>query len=265
MSVISLLSDFGYIDPYVAEMKAVIYSISPKSHVIDISHEIRKFDIRMGAFVLASATPFFPKKTIHVAVVDPGVGTKRRSIIIETERSIFVGPDNGLLLLAAKKEQVLNIFNIKNPKYMLSEVSKTFHGRDIFAPTAAHLANGVDPSDFGPRLNEYIRPKYAQIRTKNGVLLGEVIHIDDFGNIISNISSEDLKQAGIHKGDSLKISLGKKDLILDFCEAYGEVPSKTPLALIGGSNFLEVVVNQGNASKIFKILVEDLFLVSGMT
>jgi len=262
MSIISLLSDFGHKDPYVAEMKAVILSIAPQARIVDITHEIEKFNIRMGAYVLASATPYFPPNTIHVAVVDPGVGTKRRSIIAETRRSLYVGPDNGLLMLAAYKEHITNVYQIDNPKYMLSKVSKTFHGRDIFAPAAAHLAQGNKPSDFGPAIQDYILPEFAKPHARNGELLGEVLHIDDFGNIISNITLEDLEKMEFHEGTSFLVRLGGKTLNIRFCSAYGEVPAGTPLALIGSSNFLEVADNQGNASRIFKAKVGDTFHVS---
>ena len=262
MSIISLLSDFGHKDPYVAEMKAVILSIAPQARIVDITHEIEKFNIRRGAYVLASATPYFPPNTIHVAVVDPGVGTKRRPIIAETKRSLYVGPDNGLLMLAAHKEHITNVYQIDNPKYMLSKVSKTFHGRDIFAPAAAHLAEGNKPSDFGPAIQDYILPEFAKPHARNGELLGEVLHIDDFGNIISNISAEDLERARFHEGNSLLVRLGGKTLNIRFCSAYGEVASGTPLALIGSSNFLEVAVNQESASRIFRAKVGDTFHVS---
>jgi len=262
MSIISLLSDFGHKDPYVAEMKAVILSIAPQARIVDITHEIEKFNIRMGAYVLASAAPYFPPNTIHVAVVDPGVGTKRRSIIAETRRSLYVGPDNGLLMLAAHKEHITNVYQIDNPKYMLSKVSKTFHGRDIFAPAAAHLAQGNKPSDFGPAIQDYILPEFAKPHARNGELLGEVLHIDDFGNIISNITLEDLEKMEFHEGTSFLVRLGGKTLNIRFCSAYGEIPAGTPLALIGSSNFLEVADNQGNASRIFKAKVGDTFHVS---
>ena len=145
MSIISLLSDFGLKDAYVAEMKAIIITINPLVRLIDITHQIEKFSIRRAAYILASVTPYFPEKTIHLAVVDPGVGTKRRPIIVETKRGLYVGPDNGLLMLAAYKEDIINVYLIDNPKYMLSKVSKTFHGRDIFAPAAAYLDKRCDP------------------------------------------------------------------------------------------------------------------------
>jgi len=262
MCIISLLSDFGHKDPYVAEMKAVILSINPKVRIVDVTHEIEKFNIRMGSYVLASAAPYFPKNTVHVAVVDPGVGTKRRPIIVETSRSFYVGPDNGLLMLAAHKEHITNVYEIDNPDYMLPNVSKTFHGRDIFAPAAAHLTEGTKPSMFGQPLQDYVVPEFAKPRQRNGEVLGEVLHVDDFGNTISNISSEDLKKAGIHEGDLLDVRLGGKTVTLRFCSAYDEVPVGTPLALIGGSNFLEVAVNQESASRTFRAKVGDKFAVS---
>ena len=204
MSIISLLSDFGQKDPYVAEMKAVILSINPQARIVDITHEVEKFNIRMGAFILASATPYFPPNTVHVAVVDPGVGTERRSIIVETKRGFYVGPDNGLLMLAAHKEGIVKVYHIDNPKYMLSRVSRTFHGRDIFAPAAAHLAAGTNPFEFGPAIEDYVFPEFVKSQAKRGEVVGEVLHIDGFGNIVSNISVEDLESAGFREGYSLQ-------------------------------------------------------------
>jgi len=262
VSIITLLSDFGLKDPYVAEMKAVILSIHPQARIVDITHEIEKFNIRMGAFVLASATPYFPAGTIHVAVVDPGVGTKRRPIIVETKRSYYVGPDNGLLTLAAQKEDIGHVYHVKNPQYMLPRVSRTFHGRDIFAPVAAHLARGSPPSEFGPEIHDYAFPRFAKPHVRKGKLLGEVLHIDDFGNVVSNISAGDLKKMGICEGCSLRVKLNGKTLTLKLCSAYGEVPPETPLAIIGSGDFLEVSVNQGNASRMFKAKIGDSLRVS---
>jgi S-adenosylmethionine hydrolase len=262
MSIISLISDFGHKDPYVAEMKAVILSINPTARIIDVTHEIGKFNIHMGAYVLASAAPYFPKNTVHVAVVDPGVGTKRRPVIVETSRSFYVGPDNGLLMLAAQKEQIKNVYTIDNPAYMLSEVSKTFHGRDIFAPAAAHLTEGNEPSAFGAAIHDYIVPEFAKPQQRNGELHGVVLHIDDFGNIISNISKEDVEKVGIIAGSTLLVRLGNKTVTLPFCSAYGNVPAGASLVLIGGSNFLEVAVNQDSAFRTFGAKVGDKFCAS---
>ncbi len=260
--IITLLSDFGLKDPYVAEMKAVILSICPESCIVDISHEIEKFNIHMGAFVLASATPYFPASTIHVAVVDPGVGTKRRPIIIETKRSFYVGPDNGILGLAARKDGVRHVYHVKNSQYMLPQVSRTFHGRDIFAPTAAHLANGQAPSDFGPEIHDYVLPESAKPRTKRAKLSGEIIHIDGFGNLVTNISREDLEKIGIREDLDIIVQFNDKATSLRLCSAYGGVPGKSPLAIIGSGGFLELSVNQGNASHALNLKIGDHVLVS---
>jgi len=259
LPVVTLLTDFGTKDPYVAEMKAVIVSICPEAQIIDISHQIEKFNIRMGAFTLASAALFFPEKTIHVAVVDPGVGTKRRPIIVETQRYFYVGPDNGILMLSAMKEGIKHVYQISNPLLMLSKVSKTFHGRDIFAPAAAHLAKGKLPSEFGSEIRDYVVPEFAKPEIRGNELFGEVMHIDDFGNVISNISVEDLRKIGAKEKHFLKVGFKRNILRLKFCSAYGEVSAGQPLALVGSHEFLEFSVNQGNAAKKFRVKVGDSF------
>ena len=260
--IISLLSDFGYKDPYVAEMKAVILSICREASIIDISHKIEKFNVRMGAFVLAQAARYFPEGTVHVAVVDPGVGTARRPIIVEAERSLYVGPDNGLLILAAQNEGIRRVYEIANPRYMLKKVSRTFHGRDIFSPAAAYLAKGIEPSKFGPVIRDPVKPSFTVPEIRNGTIKGEVIHIDGFGNIITNISEKDLKAAYISEGEDLSVQLGDKHLELKICSSYEEVPKNMPLSIIGGTGFLEISVNRGNASKILGIKAGDSVLLT---
>ncbi len=265
MPIITLLSDFGLKDPYVAEIKAVILSICPNAIIVDISHEVRKFDTRMGAFILAQAAQYFPEGTIHVAVVDPGVGTERRPIIVETSRSLYVGPDNGVLMLSALKEEIHHIYKIANPKYMLKRISRTFHGRDIFSCSAAHLANGVPPHEFGPEVDNPIMPEYIKPRVEGDEIVGEVIHIDDFGNIITNISLLDLKKLGIQEGETLQVRLKGKILSLRLCSAYGEAPQGEPLFIIGSSDFLEVAINQGNAAKAYDAKTGDLVKVDSFS
>ena len=257
--IIALLSDFGLKDPYVAEMKAVILSICPEARIIDITHQIEKFNIRMGAFILASASQYFPKGTIHVAVVDPGVGTARRAIIVETSNSLFVGPDNGLLLMAAEKQGIKHVYEIRNRRYMLPRVSRTFHGRDIFAPAAAYLANGVSPKKFGPEIKDYIVPEYAKPIIKRGKIMGEILHIDDFGNLITNIPEEFLSEMGMAEGDSVRVTFGDKSFEFKICRAYGEVNKGKPLAIIGSHNFLEFSVNLGSAAEYFGLKVGNKF------
>ena len=247
--IITLLSDFGLKDAYVAEMKAVILSVNPHVCTVDISHEVEKFNIRMGAFILAAATPYFPKGTLHIAVVDPGVGTKRRPIIIQTKRSLYIGPDNGLLLLSARKEGISHVYHATNPKYRHPKISTTFHGRDIFAPAAAHLSLRRPPSQFGPEIHDYVIPQFAEPYTKEDELTGEVIHIDSFGNVVTNISSKALEklETGIDK--LLHVQIGGKTVAMRFCSTYGEVPASTLLAIVGSHDFLEISVNHGNAAK----------------
>jgi len=252
VAVITLLSDFGLKDPYVAEMKATILSICPGAQIIDISHEIEKFNTRMGAFILASAAPHFPQSTIHVAVVDPGVGTKRRPIIVETGHGIYVGPDNGLLMLSAHKEGMRHVYTISNPQYMHPQVSRTFHGRDIFAPAAAHLARGHSSSDFGVEIHDYILPDFAEPELRKGRLRGEILYVDDFGNIVTNISVRELKTLGADDGRSLRVKSKGEILDLKLCSAYGQVPAGKALAVIGSSDFLEIAVNQASAARILR-------------
>jgi len=262
LAIITLLSDFGLKDPYVAEMKAVILSICPEASIVDISHDIEKFDIRMGAFVLASAAPYFPQSTIHIAVVDPGVGTKRRPIIVETKRAFYVGPDNGLLMLSARKEGVRHVYDISNPHYMLPQVSRTFHGRDIFAPAAAHLAKGHPPSKFGTEIHDYVIPKFAKPHLRKGRLLGEILYIDGFGNIVTNISVRDLERIGASEDCLLHVKFKDEILDLRLCSAYGQVPAERALAIIGSSDFLEISVSQAGASQIFQVKMGDSISIS---
>lgn len=260
--LITLLSDFGLKDPYVAEMKAVISTICPRARIIDTSHLIEKFNTRMGAFVLASASYHFPKNTIHVAVVDPGVGTKRRALLVETKRAFYIGPDNGLLMLAAQKEGIQHAYAITNPKLMLPRVSFTFHGRDVFAPAAAHLANRMTPSDFGPEIDDYVVPTFAKPVLKDGELTLEILHTDDFGNIITNVIGKDLEKMRIKPKNLLSIKLKNKSLKIRFFETYGDVTRDVPLTLIGSHGFLEIAINQGNASKKFKAKAGDTATIS---
>ena len=260
--MITLLTDFGTRDPYVACMKGVILGICPEAVIVDITHDIPKFDVRTGAFTLYQAVPYFPDGTVHVAVVDPGVGTGRRGIVVKTERSVLVGPDNGLLILAARREGMLTAYEIKNRKLMLPNPSHTFHGRDIFAPVAAHIAGGIPPEEVGPPVGELVEPSFVNPSFDGRVIHGEVIHIDGFGNVVSNIPGELLGEAGIGFGDWVMIRSGGREVRVRLCRAYGEVGVGIPLALVGSHGFLEVSVNQGSAEKVFNFRVGDKVEVS---
>ncbi len=259
--LITLLSDFGLRDSYVAEMKAVILSICPGVTIIDISHEVDKYDVRMGAYTLARAAPFFPEETIHIAVVDPGVGTERRPIIVESRCSFYVGPDNGLLMLSAVKEGVIHVYEVTNRRYMLKTVSKAFHGRDIFCPAAAHLARGVKPSEFGPEIVNPLVPTFAQPSVRDQELRGEVVHVDGFGNIVTNIAEEHLKAMGVREGEQLSFVLKDYEVSVRLCSAYGNVSVNNPLAVIGSGGFLEVAVNRGNAAQKYDVKSGDKIVI----
>lgn len=253
-SIITLTTDFGLIDPYVAEMKAVILRINPEAKIVDITHNIEKFNIRMAAYILSAAAPYFPQNTVHVAVVDPGVGTQRKPILIETKHGFFIGPDNGVLALAARKHGIKHVYEISNPRFMMEKVSQTFHGRDIFAPAAAHLSKGVPPSSFGKEIRKIVAPKFAKIIRRDNTLLGEVLHVDSFGNIITNITPKELEWLGV---DEIVVKLREAKLALKLCKAYAEVEPGKPLAIIGSHDFLEISINQGNAAEVFKVKAGD--------
>jgi S-adenosylmethionine hydrolase len=248
--IITLTTDFGLKDQYVAEMKAVILRICPEATIVDISHQVDKFNVKMGAFILAAASAYFPKGTIHVAIVDPEVGTKRRAVCIETKHARYLGPDNGLLILAAKAQGIMHAYEIKNKKLMLPKVSNTFHGRDIFSSVAAHLANGSSPLAFGPEVDQLVIPEFAGVVKRKDMLIGEVIHVDDFGNIVTNIREKELGKVRV--GKQVKLRFKEAEATMNFCMAYGGVEAGKPLALVGSHNFLEISINQGNASRVFK-------------
>jgi S-adenosylmethionine hydrolase len=255
--IVTLLTDFGIRDPYVAQMKAVILSICPRTVIVDISHEVEKFNVRMGAFILASATPYFPPGAIHVAVVDPAVGTKRAPLIIETKNFFFVGPDNGLLILAAQADGIRHVYQIENQRYLRPTISYTFHGRDVFAPAAGHLAKGISPQKIGSKLLSYVVPSFSKPLIKNGKITGEINYIDCFGNVVTNIPASLLEQLHVSPGMLLQLHIKGKRFAIRFCQAYGEVQVGEPLGIIGSHNFLELSINQGNAARLFKVVVGD--------
>jgi len=255
-SIITMTTDFGLADPYVAEMKAVILKINPEAKIVDISNQIEKFNIKMGAYVLAAAAPYFPQGTIHVAVVDPGVGTRRNPILIEAENSFFIGPDNGVLILAANRQGLKHVYKIRNPKFMLHKISSTFHGRDIFAPAAAFLSKGVSPSEFGRETHKFVVPNFSKLVRKERVLIGEVIHVDGFGNIITNFPKEELGRE-VLGGQTFKLKFKETALKLRLCRSYAEVELREPLAIIGSHDFLEISLNQGNAAETFGVKAGD--------
>jgi hypothetical protein len=254
--MITLTSDFGLKDPYVAEMKGVILNINPKATLIDITHNVEKFNIRLASFMLASAAPYFPKGTVHLAVVDPGVGTERRPILVQTSKGFFVGPDNGVLMVAAQSQGIEHVHELLNPNLMVPQTSDTFHGRDIFAPAAAYLDKGVKPHEFGPEIKNPILPQFSIVEQINGVLACEVLHIDSFGNIVTNITEKSLPNSLI-----FNVKLSHVALKLKFGKTYAEVAPKEPIILVGSHGFVEIAINQGSAADKFKVNLGDKITV----
>jgi S-adenosylmethionine hydrolase len=249
MAIITLLSDFGLKDTYVAEMKAVILSINPNAVIVDLTHEIPKYDIRLGAFALASAAPYFPRNTVHLAVVDPSVGSKRKPIVVETKKNMYVGPDNGLLMLAAETEEVNEVFEITQKRFMRKDVSNTFHGRDLFSPVAAYLSKGVQAKEIGKPLKMYSKPSFSSASTEDGFVDCEVLHIDSFGNVITNVRREDLFAIGARLGSRLR--LGNRRFT--FLQTYSDVARRSFLGLIGSHGFFEIASNQHNAARLLHL------------
>ncbi len=257
--IITLLTDFGTKDHYVASMKGVILNINPQCLLIDIAHQVNPHDIEEGAFILASTYSYFPKGTIHLSVVDPGVGGIRKPILLVTKDYFFVGPDNGLFTLVARREKVKQVVVLTKKKYFLSKVSSTFHGRDIFAPVAAHLSLGIKPNAFGYETNSLKEIGFQKPVVKEGKLLGEILHIDAFGNLISNIDERKLFR--FIQSRPFVIRAGRK-VISGLKTGYLEGKKGEPIALLGSGGFLEVSVREGNAQKTLKLKRGDPIQIS---
>jgi S-adenosylmethionine hydrolase len=252
--IITLLTDFGTRDHYVPSMKGVILGINPRVTLVDISHEVRPHDIREAAFLIFHASSSFPKGTIHLAVVDPGVGGPRKPILLVTPSYFFVGPDNGLFTLTVQREGAKQVVALTKPEFFLAKVSSTFHGRDLFAPVAAHLSLGVKPRAFGDEIDSYEEIGFGRPRTGKKELKGEILHIDTFGNLISNIDEREL--AAFTRGRPSSIKVGKRT-IRGLRKGYWAGKKGEVMALFGGTGFLEISVREGNAREVLKVEVGD--------
>lgn len=250
--IITLTTDFGSSE-YVGTMKGVIYSICPEAKIVDITHSIKKFDIRHAAYVLRSSAPYFPKGSIHCIVVDPGVGTERRGVIIKTKKHIYVGPDNGVFSLIEGIEKIVEIAS--------KAKSKTFHGRDVFAPVAARLACGAKIEEFGREIKS-IKRIIGEIKIEKNAVSGEVVCIDSFGNVITNINEKLLRRAGIKYNSFINLRIKGKKHRMKFVESYGFASRNELVCLIGSSSYLEVAVNQGNAAEKLKAIGGDKVKIS---
>ena len=261
MRIITLTTDFGTDDWFVGTMKGVIACINPAANAVDITHAIGSGDIRAGSFALAATYRYFPKGTIHVAIVDPGVGSKRRAIVIQTENYFFLGPDNGVLSFALRGEKVKAVRTLENKAYILKSVSQTFHGRDVFAPVAAHLARGISVAKLGPVIRDFVRLDWPEAKVHGKSFEGEVIYIDKFGNAITNIPAASIASPG---DGHFEVFKGRKR-ICAIRTHYQCVPAMQAVAVPGSSGYLEIAVNGGNASAILGLHVEDSIEVRAIT
>lgn len=245
MAVITLTSDFGYRDGYVGAMKGVIATIAPEARIMDIAHDVPMQDVVHGAFVLAQAVPFFPAGTIHVGVIDPGVGGNRKPICVCADGQLFVGPDNGLFAVCAHQSKKWAAHQLTHAEYFRPDVSRTFHGRDIFAAVAAHLARGVPLEALGPSFPNPLPLELPQLTTDDTSIVGEVIYIDHFGNAITNIRRENLPSA---KPRILRLLAGGRE-IAGVVETYEDVAHGAALALIDSAGLLEIAIRDGRAAR----------------
>ena len=244
--LITLLTDFGARDAYVASMKGVILSLNPHAVLVDLSHEVPPQDIRAGAFMLAEAAAYFPPGAIHLAVVDPGVGSRRRALAARCRGHYWVGPDNGLFHLIFSRAPDLAMVSLENPAYFRPRVSATFHGRDIFAPVAAHLSLGVDLDDFGPRLYDAVSLAFPEPIFGPEAIQGEIISVDRFGNLVSNIGAGDLTS---WSGDrDVRLKAGSLT-IEGLARTYADAAPGEFLALAGSHGFVEIACALDNAAR----------------
>jgi S-adenosylmethionine hydrolase len=248
--IITLTTDFGTNDHFIGAMKGVILSIEPDAQIIDICHAVQAFDVLDGALTISQAYSYFPTGTIHMVVVDPGVGTARRPLIVSSDRHHFVAPDNGVLSLIYQREQRLNVRHVTGEHYFLQPVSNTFHARDVFSPVAAYLAKGVDPEKFGEAVTDFVRfsapkPKAANENTLRGV----VLKVDRFGNLITNITPQDAPMLFGENPGAFKIVVSQRE-IREIKEAYAQGAPGEVFGIMGSMGYLEIAANRGSAAQI---------------
>ncbi len=268
--IITLTTDFGTSDVYVGVMKGVILNINPNAQIIDITHSVSPQDIQEAAFTIRAAYRYFPKDTIHVVVVDPGVGSDRQPIVCYTDNAFFVCANNGVLSrilqdIATDESNKTKSVVIKNPAYLLPQVSNTFHGRDIFSPVAAHLSLGVELSQIGTSLQDFVRFPVPTIKIVDNTLTGQIIKIDSFGNLITNISEDMLTTfllSAVHDAGSVDFEINAGDTSLTKLNSfYAESNPGTPLAIIGSFGLLEIAINLGNAETMLGLKRDDRIVV----
>jgi len=249
--LVVLLTDFGARDFYVGAMKGAILRTSPNVRIEDITHEVPKYDIAEAAYTLLKSAPEFPKGTVFLCVVDPGVGTARKPVAAHTaDGNVFIGPDNGLFTRVIDAAGLAAAHELTNADLMGKDlISSTFHGRDVFGPVAAHLASGFPVEKVGPRLETLVRLESKKPRVEGGTVIGEVTLVDEYGDVLTNILRKDLEQAGIRKGDTLRVRIGDREVLAPFLKTYGDVPEGRPVCMISSGEVFEAAINQGDLGK----------------
>jgi S-adenosyl-L-methionine hydrolase (adenosine-forming) len=245
--IITLTTDYGTNDHLVGTVKGVILKINPDVTIVDISHHVTPYDLLDGALTIGAAYPYFPARTIHVVVVDPGVGTERRPLLVTSENQYFVAPDNGVLSLLYERDPTVVVRHANVEHYYLQPVSKTFHGRDVFAPVAAWLAKIGQTASMGDVIEDY--KKFAMPRPKatDGVLKGVVLRVDSFGNLVTNFRAEDLSDEAKQAG-KVQFKIGTQD-VSRLVETFAQGNAGEPIAYLGSSGYIEIGVNRGNAAR----------------
>jgi S-adenosylmethionine hydrolase len=254
--IIVFMTDFGVIDDAVAICKGVMVGIAPEAEIIDLTHQVTPFSISEGARMLGRTTAYYPRGTVFVTVIDPGVGTSRKSIIVKTKRGqYFVLPDNGLVTQVVDRDGVEGIREITNPRWLLpGSSSSTFHGRDVYSPVAAHLAHGEDWRDAGPALATLTRLDVPQARVDGDGVQGLVVALDGpFGNLVTNVGAEVFRGLGYNHGDIVRLKVGAQELSLPFVATFGGVAEGKPLVFIDSRGLLSLAVNQGNFAQTYSV------------
>ena len=244
--IITLTTDFGTSDHLVGSMKGVILNINPAARIVDVNHGVAPFDILDGALSIANTYRYFPPRTIHVIVVDPGVGTQRRPLLVSGEKQYFIAPDNGVLSMVFARESC-TVRHITSEHYFLNPISPTFHGRDIFAPTAAWLSKAFQTEAFGEEITDFVRFTMPKAKPSGQSIKGSDLHVDEFGNLMTNLTTEDVPATMAASGE-IKLAVNGKE-VTKIVQTFGLGAPGEPVALFGSAGFLEIAVNRGNAAR----------------
>ena len=246
--VITLTTDYGTNDHLVGVLKGVILRILPNASIVDINHHVVPFDVLDGALTIAAAYRYFPARTVHMVVVDPGVGTARRPILVNADQFYFVAPDNGVLSLIYERESAVSVRHITSEHYFLNPVSNTFHGRDIFAPVAAWMAKTYQTEAMGEEISDYVKFALPRPKSAGTAKKGLVLRVDSFGNLVTNFTAEDLPQGAGAEG-KIKLQVAGKP-VEKLAQTFAQGAAGEPVALVGSSGFLEIAVNKGQAARV---------------